>query len=798
MAIEKMTFISMDGAPGHLDEVLQRCIKSGMFQPEYASRLSEYSIGSTALLRNPYGGLLVKFGEIASQLRIEIGAPDGFDYSKLQNRGEFIEEAHATLDRLRKEYPAYFEKRDRINNEIISYTTATEMLRHIDEPDINFDELWENKFLKIRFGRMPTPNIQKLEMYEDKPYELYKLDSNAVFTWCLYITAGEYRDEIDEMFHTLRFERLRIPDYIHGTTVSAMKFLEDGLHSEREKLEAAVAEINGFIDREKETLTGLYGETKFLHDAYDLRKYAVSIHEHFHLVGFVQKKNEKEFLDIFSDLTDVEVTASPVGNDPRLPAPVKLKNNWFVRPFEMFVNMYGSPSYNDIDPSPFVAYTYSILFGMMFGDAGHGFCVFLLGMLLWRLKKMQLGQIMSRIGVVSMFFGVLYGSVFGFEHLLDGFYQNVFGLHEKPIEVMHPDTTNKILIAAILLGAATILMVIIFNILIGLKHRDFDRMVLSHNGVAGLIFYSAVLMIAGERILKTDYVSKPAEVMLIVVPLVLVFFREPIMHLIGYNSTSDILKDQTLAETATFKEGSIDICELFDSQFVTARFGRIPTDNYRKLTFYQHEPFMLYPVKSSHDYIWCIYAAASVNKNEIDAIFRDLLFERLYIPEEHLESNECAEEYIKRCVDAGGTPEDDAKDEEVLDHHGAVEIHKDKGLFEVIFPDGVGGFFTQTFFEMFEVILSFVTNTMSFLRVGGFILIHAGMMAVVFTLAGMVGGGASPVVIIIGNIFVMALEGLIVGIQVLRLEFYEIFSRFFNANGEPFKPVTVQYNQSKL
>jgi V/A-type H+-transporting ATPase subunit I len=80
---------------------------------------------------------------------------------------------------------------------------------------------------------------------------------------------------------------------------------------------------------------------------------------------------------------------------------------------------------------------------------------------------------------------------------------------------------------------------------------------------------------------------------------------------------------------------------------------------------------------------------------------------------------------------------------------------------------------------------------MSFLRVGGFILVHAGMMAVVFTLAGMVGGGALPVVIIIGNAFVMLLEGLIVGIQVLRLEFYEIFSRFFDATGEPFKPVTV-------
>lgn len=63
------------------------------------------------------------------------------------------------------------------------------------------------------------------------------------------------------------------------------------------------------------------------------------------------------------------------------------------------------------------------------------------------------------------------------------------------------------------------------------------------------------------------------------------------------------------------------------------------------------------------------------------------------------------------------------------------------------------------------------------------------MMLVVHTLAEMVGAGASPVVLVFGNLFVMGMEGLIVCIQVLRLEFYEIFSRFFEGNGTPFVPV---------
>jgi V/A-type H+-transporting ATPase subunit I len=100
--------------------------------------------------------------------------------------------------------------------------------------------------------------------------------------------------------------------------------------------------------------------------------------------------------------------------------------------------------------------------------------------------------------------------------------------------------------------------------------------------------------------------------------------------------------------------------------------------------------------------------------------------------------------------------------------------------------EGWGGYITQSIFEMIETLLSYVTNTMSYLRVGGFVLSHAGMMIVVMTLVKMT-GGAGPVVLILGNAFVMLLEGLIVGIQSLRLEYYEMFSRYYEGGGVPYK-----------
>ena len=103
-----------------------------------------------------------------------------------------------------------------------------------------------------------------------------------------------------------------------------------------------------------------------------------------------------------------------------------------------------------------------------------------------------------------------------------------------------------------------------------------------------------------------------------------------------------------------------------------------------------------------------------------------------------------------------------------------------------MFESGFGGFFVEGFFELFEVVLSYITNTVSFLRVGGFILSHAGMMLVVNTLMESAAGASSILILVLGNIFVMVLEGLIVGIQVLRLEFYEMFSRYYEGNGIAF------------
>ncbi len=644
MSIEKMSLVMLRGEAAQLDEVLLRCLDSGVFHPENAGSFSEYAGGITTLKEeNPYTGLGKKLSAIAAETDIDLGSAS-FEGLDIPN-GEFQSYIGGLDQKLKK----LLSKKRGSEQLIESHKTALRRLEHFTSMELNFDSLFACKYIKVRFGRLPLDSYQKLRSYSDRPFVLFSFGQDSTYNWCLYTCAAADAQEIDGLFQSLYFERIRVPDYVHGTPQEALEFIRKDLAREEGELESIKGKIAEIAAGERERVQKLYAKLCLLGKAFELRDKAAFVKSGFVVMGCVPQKQSKKFALAFQDLEDkVTVTLKEPAEEPRITVPVRLKNNWFVKPFEMFVDMYGLPSYQDIDPTPYVAATYILLFGIMFGDLGQGLLVSLLGAFLYKKKGMAIGGIMSRIGLSSMVFGFLYGSVFGFEELLIPVHQAIFG-RPHLIQVMEGSYTNFLLLAAVGIGAVITVVSIGFNILLGLRRKDWERVFFSNNGLAGLVFYLSVLfavvatMVLGLNVMTPVYILP-----LLVLPLLVMFAKEPL--------------------------------------------GRL------------------------------------------------------------------------------------------------VRGEKD------LFPEGVGGFVVENFFEMFEVLLSFVTNTMSFLRVGAFVLVHAGMMVVVFTLAGMVGGIASPVVIVAGNLFVAAMEGLIVGIQVLRLEFYEIFSRFYDGEGRPFLPAEVDYS----
>ncbi|CAK0757556.1 V-type ATP synthase subunit I [Gammaproteobacteria bacterium] len=91
--------------------------------------------------------------------------------------------------------------------------------------------------------------------------------------------------------------------------------------------------------------------------------------------------------------------------------------------------------------------------------------------------------------------------------------------------------------------------------------------------------------------------------------------------------------------------------------------------------------------------------------------------------------------------------------------------------------------------EGFDAMMNYFSNTLSFLRVAAFSLNHVALAFAIFAVADMMGTTGHWLTVVFGNIFIMVLEGGVVAIQVLRLEYYESFSRFFSGDGREFKPL---------
>ena len=635
MAIDKMKLVNIYSDYGSLEEVLARFVELDDFHPEMASKIAGSVHGLTTLYyENPYLKMLNRVKEIEGSMGLTVAKVDSrtrtLDIEKIS---DYVETTRDSYDKINGEIKE-------IEQLIQEDEDALIQVKNVENMEISLDDLFSCKYIVSRVGRLPLDSQVKLKFYNNRPFIWNSFSEDSNYSWGIYITTQNFEREVDNVFTSLYFERIKIPDFVHGTPEKAKENLQSKIESLKTSLDKLNKQKKELLDSSMDNYSIMTSELEYVSRIFEARKYILGFGERFAITGFISKDDVGKLENTFKDLPNVEVEIKPPFSDKRLSPPTKLKNGWFARPFGMFVEMYGVPNYKDLDPTPFVAITYTLLFGIMFGDLGQGLLLSLIGFLLYKLKGMKLGEVGMRIGLSSAFFGLLYGTAFGNEDILTPFYTDVLGLQGKPIHVMDPNLTMTLLLSAIAIGSLLITITIGINIYINMKRKNYGEMVMSHNGLAGLFMYVFVLGGAG---LMLGGIFNPFNtvtlILFVAIPLLLIFLKEPIV---------------------------------------------------RKL--------------------------------------------------EH----------------------------------------------KKMFPDGFGGFFTEAFFELFEVILSYITNTMSYMRVAGFVLSHAGMMLVVYSLMEMT-GKASPVVFVIGNLFVMALEGLIVGIQVLRLEFYEMFSRYYKGDGIPFK-----------
>ena len=131
--------------------------------------------------------------------------------------------------------------------------------------------------------------------------------------------------------------------------------------------------------------------------------------------GFAPSDNDQELTEAFDKMGVLYIKEEANLEDN---PPIKLRNNWFTRQFEVFTEMYGMPVYSEFDPTPILAPFYLLFFAMCLGDAGYGIILLLFGLLLNKgLVKVSmfdgLGNIISLLGAGTLVVGTVLGTFFG-------------------------------------------------------------------------------------------------------------------------------------------------------------------------------------------------------------------------------------------------------------------------------------------------------------------------------------------------------------------------------------------------
>lgn len=628
--IEKMKFISITGPKKDIDRVADTYLSK--YEIHLENTLSELTTVKDLkpyIEGNPYKDILAKSEELSKMV---LSKPSASTYKMTSKQAadiinsafSMLEEFNVTLRNLRDNRAHYLDLSKQI-----------EPFRMLD---YDISKILHFKYIKFRFGRISREYFDKFRdyIYDHLNTILYECDSDMDYIWAVYFVPAPLSDEVDAIYSSLHFERIYLPDEYHGKPEEAYKSIQQNLVKLNNEIDTVKEQLQNKLNLIADDIIAANDTLKRLTKNHEVRKLAACTHStsdsspfsFFILCGWMAAKDAKSFSKEIEDDSNVYCFIEDVEYSETTKPPTKLKNPKIFKPFEMFISMYGLPAYNEIDPTIFLAITYTIMFGMMFGDAGQGLCLVIGGFLLYRLKKLDLAAIISLAGVSSTIFGFLYGSLFGYEEIIPTIW----------VKPMHD--TMTVLMVAIGFGIFLIIVAMVMNIINGIKDKNPEKIFFDTNGLAGLVFYVSVLITAYLSVTKKNMPATIILILLIAVPLILIFFKEPLGKLIEKKSE--------------------------------------------------------------------------------------------------------------------------------------------------ILPENKGMFFVESFFELFEVILSYVTNTVSFVRVGAFALSHAGMMEVVLILGKATESNPNFLIIILGNIFVAALEGLIVGIQVLRLEYYEMFSRFYRGTGKKF------------
>ena len=276
-----------------------------------------------------------------------------------------------------------------------------ELISELDEADkeVELLRVWGDydrsklDALGLDYAFYCTPE-KKFDPSWESDYALMEVEREKGKVYYIVVSPGDFpQTPLPTPEHTLSEAEAKVAVLEKETESyrTALEARKPELPALKEEVAALESELNVY-------LASLSGESA--------ADNALTVYE-----GFAPAKDEARLKEAFDELPCVWLSAeAKVEDNP----PIKLKNNKFVRMFEVLTDMYGKPDYNEFDPTPFISIFFLLFFAMCMGDAGYGLLLIIGGLLLRKVESFKnLAPLVTVLGIGTFVVGIVMHTFFG-------------------------------------------------------------------------------------------------------------------------------------------------------------------------------------------------------------------------------------------------------------------------------------------------------------------------------------------------------------------------------------------------
>jgi V/A-type H+-transporting ATPase subunit I len=349
---------------------------------------------------------------------------------KKDKENELIKE-YKTIKPLRDK--ELFEKAYEKIKYILKLIREYEEIENIKIPNLKKKIFFSNVLDRLGVEKPSSLKVESFNVYlfslNEKQYKIFKekikdakniVDRKIVKDKENYYILLISKEKINCSFNSILEEVFRVlnKEEQNENTFALLKKFENELKNLEEKKKELKKEILDTFERYRSLILQVY---KYLKEEVEKIKEKDKIKESEHFViisGYVPKDKFKEFLSILKDYQHL-LEKKEVKISDEAPSLIENKK---LNGFQSLVEQYGVVKYGWLDPTLLFAISFSIFYGFIIGDIGYGFLILLIGLYLKSKEKFkEIGNLVIILGLSSIIFGFLFGSLFGVSIIKNAF-----------------------------------------------------------------------------------------------------------------------------------------------------------------------------------------------------------------------------------------------------------------------------------------------------------------------------------------------------------------------------------------